>query len=298
MNPLPLLPLLILPMAHSQGTGGGRKISVHDPDKTFVGQPRVTLEGWRGRPLELKDDGAYPDPVAHDDVYCAAIEGWSSTSLEVVVHNDTRSWTSTATLQPGGSLWVVVHADKATRLDVPVTGPNRPTGAPVGGSALGPMRAAPPGQPRDLAFYLVLLASFGLGAGGLTQWYRRHPGRPALPDGEAVSRPFTPIRTTAEDLPRHLRDAGWKRWAVLGPLPEGAGLDDVVPLEAGATPREVLQALENLALAPGPPVALLVSDREALDREDFRDPVERLEALVAGRCLVITLCEGRAPRRP
>ena len=296
----------------------GILVQLYDPDGRLTQPPVVLLTGSDGTRLEARplDDGTMPDIQAGDGTWSAPVFGAPTGALAVEITAGAASWTGEVTIDPADDRpRIFLRLDEGVARPAnpdEVGGPDPGATAPAEGTrppppegeadSEGEADATPPpppatGSPEGLsarrkegaavdlrpgaALEIVgwLLACLGAGLGlALLGRRSRGPARLATPlQGEHTAWRIGPeglIGVLEGPLRGH-------RVVVLGAAPERP---EVVQVEEdGPLPAELVAAVEALAAVAGPPVALLVTELDRLDRQGPGSPAHGLARCVAGR---------------
>lgn len=289
--------------------GAALVLQLHDPFGLLAGPPAVRVIGHKDAPLRPVDDGTGADPVAEDGVYSAPMDPIPAGVVSLEVLDGVHAWRAGGKHDGGHWLWARLHgetvmavgeaASVATADEAPAPRPPRPPGgsAPVPGGGL-PRELAPEAVARIWSATRVVWAVVGaaLAAGlgwGFARGVRSASGRAAAVEGLPPLAPAAATRLVPLALPAAVDALGAVRLLVVGPVPPGlpAGCRPF-RVEDGALPAEVVAAAAELALRPGPPVALLVTDAARLDHPAGSAPLAALEAAVAGRFPLLVVDQG------
>lgn len=296
------------PPVFPQGVEPGTIIlQLHDPKSNLSGPPELRLAALPDAVFHPLDDGKGVDPHAGDRVFSAALSGWDGEATTFKLSDGKRSWTARGKHEGGTWIWVRLHNERTLQVGdgAPPEAAEGSGGGPVGllGPSTGSRTEVPSGSnplgPVSTTVWVVtagiwglalssLLGALGLGIARLGQ----APVRPAVVRSEREPPPPVPLRRLRpEELGAALEALGERRLLVVGrvegtPLPSSLQVFEVEP---GALPAELLAAATELALREGPPLALLVLDRSALDREEGPDALASLERRLAGRFPVLVL---------
>lgn len=267
---------------------------------------KVFLKGESGktRTMMVEDNGKVPDMMKGDGMYAASVPSFPDDKVSYVIEGGGSKWTGEfahdpkdlkpmifLTLQPDGTAKVM---NKESTQQIKPMSSAWPTGAPM--AAKPPEGGGKPGPPNKPAVVMatwdigpgyllwsIFFFTFGLGL-ALIVAYRGRLGRgkarlsrlPAAGDIDTVRIPEAQVLATLETgLEQH-------RVVVFGRLPR-TSLDVITCEEEAPLPEELTQAVEHLAVSPGQPVALLVTQPDLLDRQGREDPVTTLERLVDRR---------------
>jgi hypothetical protein len=276
-----VLGLLILPgVASAQGYGFLLKIQ--DPTGTVGDEAQVALSGPDGSTTAtVRDDGEMPDAIAGDGAYSVSVSERLGTPLSIVVTSGDSSWTGTAELD--------LESDKPeVRLRLRASGVAEVAESDL---ELSPVATVdqdqappPPGVSPGIGLWIwgILALGIGIGVGIAVVRLGRRPGS-ASPLEWGSGPEVEPRRIESADLPAALAGPlAETRLAVLGSLRSPPG-NAILCREQAPLPVELVRAVERLAVEPGPPVALLLTGPDLLDRPGPRDPLEELALEVGGR---------------
>jgi hypothetical protein len=277
--------ILVLAALTGPATAGARRgflLQLHDPGGYLSGSPVVELKGSEGSTREVRplDDGNPPDVKPDDDVWTVAVPSFLDPRVDIEIKASGRSWTGSAKLDPDD-----VKALVRLRLEPDgqaLAEAQQVPAAPAKGSSGSDQAAATStGTGPGALLWALAFAAVGLGTGlGFALVGRRPRGRARVEEPAVV--PVPPRRLEAGDVTRALAGplAG-HRVLVLGEAPDGPLVHRCT--EPAPLPRELVAAVEHLAVVAGPPVALLVTEPARLDRSGPWEPVPELARRVAGR---------------
>ena len=282
----------------------GFLLQIYDPKRYLKKPPRVTLRGSLGtmRVVIPQDSGKiqHSDVTKGDHVFSAPAPFFPDGVVRIMIKSERRKWSIKVKMEPEVAQALVFlqlfKGGKVEEVPRDVVGKPLPPGNVGLGRNLGEVRPVIPTVTRTTrpesqgsanlgsGFVLWALAFVTLGLGGaitlaLTGRRPRGASRLAAPDGE----PIVEVQLAAADVAAVLEGPLAEfRVVLLGEAPHsGAGI--VHCLEENPLPDELVTAVERLAVSPGPPVALLVTDPELLDRAGPMDPVISLSKRVARR---------------
>ena len=298
-----------MPKAPSKHTKGrpGFLLQIYDPKRYLKKSPRVTLRGsmGSGRVVTPADSGKiqHSDVAKGDRIFSAPAPFFPDGVVNIVIKSDKRVWKTKVRIDPEQAqalVFLQLFADgKVKEVPRDVVGKPLPPGHVGLGRNLGEVRPVIPTVTRTTrpksqtggganlgsGFVLWALAFVTLGLGmaitlALTGRRPKGAARLAVAGDAAVD----PVQLEADDAAAALAGplAG-HRVVLLGPAPEEVGDAVVTCLEENPLPDELVTAVERLAVSHGPPVALLVTDPEQLDRAGPTDPVLSLSKRVARR---------------
>ena len=293
----------------------GFLLQIYDPKRYLKKPPTVTLKGSMGSARKVKpaDSGKiqHSDVAKGDRIFSAPAPFFPDGVVNIKIKSERRSWKTKVRIDPEQAqalVFLQLFADgKVKEVPRDVVGKPLPPGhVPWGrrpttglGRNLGEVRPVIPTVTRTTrpksqtggganlgsGFVLWALAFVTLGLGmaitlALTGRRPRGAARLAVAAGEAVD----PVHLDAGQVAAALTGplAG-HRVVLLGPAPDHGGDAVVSCLEENPLPDELVTAVERLAVSDGPPVALLVTDPEQLDRAGPTDPVLSLGKRVARR---------------
>ncbi len=281
---LPLLLLLLLlslpGVANAQAYGFLLKIQ--DPSAFLGDEAEVVLTGPDGNTTVIvRDDGTMPDAIAGDRAYSASVSERLGSPVTAVITGGDSRWEGTAELD--------LESDKPEihlRLRAGGVAETFESDLELSPVSMGDQSDAPPppGVDPGIGVWLwgFLFLGVGVGVGIAVVRLGRRPTA-ASPLAGVRAQHEAPRRIEPADLAAALEGplAG-TRLAVLGTLrwpPENA----IPCVEQAPLPIELVRAVERLAVEPGPPVALLLTAPDLLDRPGPGDPVVDLAREVGGR---------------
>lgn len=265
-----------------------------DPSGVVPEAPTLRIVSGDGTVLELhpRDDGQDVDMRAGDRSFSATAPLLAPGRYTFTVPTASDPLEGTLEAQARATDKPVLYITlKTGRLVVEETDPAG-MGRREGGAGRGRTLETTASVDLSVGLYLLLLA-VGAGQVGAALWFlarARSRPRPARLVGGGTPHRFSPQRVARADLPALLAGplAGYRRVRVGGGVP---GESDLL-VEPGALPGEVVAAVEDLAVRPGPPVALVVEDPAALDAQDLCDPLAALESRVDGRFPLVVVQPG------
>ncbi len=285
----------------------GFLLQIYDPKSYLKVAPKVTLKGslGTGRVIVPQDSGKiqHSDVIKGDRVFSAPAPFFPDGMVNIAIKSQRRKWAIKVRMNPEvAQALVFLQLFKNGKIkEVPrdsVGKPLPPGHVGLGGGRnLGAVREVIPTVTRPTrpksqggsanlgsGFVLWALAFVTLGLGVAITWALtgrkpRGASRLAAPGKQ----PIAPVQLTADQVAAVLQGPlADHRVVLLGEAPDGGG-DVVRCLEEHPLPEELVTAVEQLAVSPGPPVALLVTDPELLDRAGPTDPAISLSKRVARR---------------
>lgn len=252
------------------------EVQLQDPRGQVKSGLQASVRGSSGTQLQVRfrNDGQPPDLEALDTIHTTAFpladasmaltltSGGETWEVETAIDQDSTNPVITLHLGPNGGL-VVVQGEGASPKDTPST-----TAAASGGSGW---------------IWGGLFVGLGLGLGLGLRWIGRRTVVPAPLVGTPQA-PQIPPRC----VPRGALDAtvsgalAEHRIIVLGQAGDCAGAYACCA-EPVTSPAELVAAVEQVAVTPGEPVALLIVDAARLLQDGRIEPLEDLNQRVGGR---------------
>ena len=276
-----LLLLLSLPgVASAQAYGF--LLKVEDPSAFLGDEAKVVLTGPEGTTTAtVRDDGTMPDAIAGDRAYSVSVSERLGSPVTAVITGGDSRWEGTVELDLESDKPEIHLMLRAGGVAETFESDLELSPVSVGDHSDAP---PPPGVDPGIGIWLwgFLFLGVGLGVGIAVVRLGRRPTAASALEG-VPGRREAPRRVEPADLAAALAGplAG-TRLAVLGTLrwpPENA----IPCVEQAPLPVELVRAVERLAVEPGPPVALLLTAPDLLDRPGPGDPVVELAREVGGR---------------
>ena|GEM_PF-3468849 len=270
--------LIAASMAWAQVPARTIEVQLQDPRGQVKSGLQASVRGSSGTQLQVRfrNDGQPPDLEALDTIHTTAFplsdpsmaltltSGGESWEVETTVDQASANPIVTLHLGPNGGL-VVVQEEGAKPKD-------SPTASSGGGSTSG-----------GAWVWAGLFLGVGLGLGVGMRFIGRRTVYAAPFVGLPDRKPLAPKRVPRGEVDSLLGGAlsGHRVFVVgaHGACPEAYA----VCAEPNILPAELVAAVEQAAVAPGAAVALLVLDKERLIQDGRSDPLQDLDARVAGR---------------
>jgi len=285
-------------------------LKIMDLDRLMTGPVQVSLEGASGvkRTVTPVDTGEDIDVIPGDGIFSAPVPGFADSTVKFKIRSGKLIWAGSFKLDPndlkaaaiiklgaGGEANTLSEAeamalDKRTSV-VPQPKADhrspRDPGYQGGGSGAYPGRGEPGFSHRakvgpGFVLWALLFVSFGLCLAVTLALFGRRSRGAALLDRPAPAGRVDPVRLDGSADEALNGPLAGHRVVLLGPQLKGHP-DLISCLDQNPLPDELVTAVESLAVTEGPPVALLITDKELLDRPGQADPVSPLNRRVSGR---------------
>ena len=276
-------------MAGNPEKSTGFLLKVHDPGGLLVDAATVVLsaEGSARSEGTINDLGKMPDSRAGDGYFSGPVFISTVGPLHVAIQQDEQRWETTVEVgaddaEPEINLRLEADGQlRETEAEERLRRPEERQAVIADASGQVILTSSTHGT-QGLWLWMVLFSAAGAGAGIAAQRLGRRPGA-SCRLGSAAQEAIPPRRLAPGDALLALRGPLARyRVVLLGTLEEEC--ENVIPcLETAPLPRELLRAVEALAVQEGPPVALLLSAADLLDASGLGDPLEALVAEVGGR---------------